>query len=251
MSMEPEPNDERAIMLTTFAAQGDERGVRRIIAADPGAVNELGVDGTSPLCAAALWGHIDVLRILLDSKASPGVRNESGPRWTALHAASLQEQGKACMLLLDYNADPQERDEEGVCPLDYASCSEAVWPIFAARGCERVNKDELVGKGVLRRASSALENQLTVEAESAASVGEEQSRRGLINQYSRPGSSYVVSREFPSRPGSSIPQSRPNGYGTSRVGTARRAPGRPIDILEEEESPATAAARTSLQSLGI
>lgn len=208
-------------MLTTFAASGDERGVRRVIEADPGAVNELGFDGTSPLCAAAMWGNVGILRLLLESMASPGIRNENGPRWTALHAAALQEQGKACLLLLDFKADPQARDVEGVTPCDYASCSEALWPLFAARGCQRVPKGTLVEKGVLRKASASLEQQLQAEA----AVSGDEARRGIVPEYSRPGSSYVVSREFPPRPGS-VAGMRPV---TGRKST------QPIDILEEED----------------
>lgn len=58
LSAVPEVNDSRALMLTSFAACGDVNGVLRVIEADPGAVNELGLDGTSPLCAAAMWGHV-------------------------------------------------------------------------------------------------------------------------------------------------------------------------------------------------
>lgn len=58
MSSEPLAGDTRALMLTSFAAAGDVAGVRRVLAADPGAVNELGLDGTSPLCAAAMWGQV-------------------------------------------------------------------------------------------------------------------------------------------------------------------------------------------------
>merc|ERR1719221_839284 len=185
---EPEPDDKRAVMLTPLVAAGDEHGVRRVLKADCGAVNELGLDGTSPLCAAALWGHMGILRLLLDAMASPSLRNENGPRWTPLHAAAIQEHGKACMLLLDYKANPKERDVEGVTPCDYASCSEAVWPLFAARGCERVAKNVLVEKGVLRKASGALEVQLQTEG-GGPSAGPEPGRRGLVTEYSRPGSS--------------------------------------------------------------
>ncbi|CAE7369357.1 ASB3 [Symbiodinium sp. CCMP2592] len=232
-SVQPEPNDSRAMMLAAFVASGDEAGVRRVIEADPGAVNEVGLDGTSPLCAAAMWGHVNILRLLLDSMASPALRNENGPQWTALHAAALQEEGKACMLLLEKRANPEERDLEGVTPCDYASVSEAVWPIFAAAGCSREGKEALVQKGVLRKASSTLEQQLEREAEQGPS------RRGLITEYSRPGSSYVVSREFPPRPGSSM--------GSGRLGTAARKPTRPIDILEEEgEAPDVSSMGRSL-----
>eukprot|EP00927_Polykrikos_kofoidii_P059697 TRINITY_DN54838_c0_g1_i1.p1 TRINITY_DN54838_c0_g1~~TRINITY_DN54838_c0_g1_i1.p1 ORF type:complete len:246 (+),score=46.32 TRINITY_DN54838_c0_g1_i1:91-828(+) len=245
MSLEPEPNDDRALMLATFAASGDEKGVQRVLASDPGAVNELGIDGTSPICAAALWGHAGILRLLLDAMASPDLRNESGPRWTALHAAALQEEGKACMLLLNFKANPHERDIEGVAPVDYASVSEAVWPLFGARGCQRVSKGDLVEKGVLRRASSALEQQLEAEAK-----GGQASRRGIISEYSRPGSSYVVSREFPPRPGSSAAMSR-RPSSTSRLSESANKNSRPIDILEEEESAGVQSCRSGLSGLGI
>lgn len=238
-NVEPEPDDIRAVMLTSFVASGDERGVRRVISQDPGAVNELGLDGTSPLCAAAIWGHIDILRLLLESMASPALRNDNGPRWTALHAAALQEEGKACMMLLDYRASPNERDVEGVTPCDYASVSEAVWPLFAARGCDRVPKAALVEKGVLRKASSTLEVEL--QGDGAKDKG----GRGIVTEYSRPGSSYVVTREYPPRPGSAI---------AKRLSSSRASARPPIDILEEEQeetSQQVNSVNVGLESLGL
>mmetsp|Transcript_23439 Transcript_23439/g.65630 ORF Transcript_23439/g.65630 Transcript_23439/m.65630 type:complete len:249 (+) Transcript_23439:106-852(+) len=232
VATEPEPDDKRAVMLTPLVAAGDEHGVRRVLKADCGAVNELGLDGTSPLCAAALWGHLGILRLLLDAMASPGMRNENGPRWTALHAAALQEHGKACMMLLEYKANPKERDCEGVTPCDYASCSEAVWPLFAAKGCERISKAALCEKGVLRKASSALESELMGKAS-------ETDQRGVVPEYSRPGSAYVLTREYPPRPGSAMPP------GTARTYTSQRS-GQLIDILaEEDEQPEDSGHRGS------
>jgi hypothetical protein len=253
IAMEPDPHDQRAIMLATVAANGDEQGARRIISRDPGAVNEPGLDGTTPLCSAAMWGHTAMLKLLLESMASPGIRNENGPRWTALHAAALQEDGKACMMLLDFKAEPDDTDRDGVTPCDYASCSEAIWPLFAARGCRRSPKDDLVKKGVLRRASSALEAQLEAEGSVEAAEQREamglptEARRGIVNEYSRPGSAYVVSQQFPPRPGSSM-----GGYsapGASRPTQSRRGNSRPIDILEEEDE--SEAASKGLRALNI
>mmetsp|Transcript_21862 Transcript_21862/g.61108 ORF Transcript_21862/g.61108 Transcript_21862/m.61108 type:complete len:270 (+) Transcript_21862:81-890(+) len=261
--IQPEPGDDRAMMLTTFVATNNEAGVRRVLARDPGAVNELGLDGTSPLCSAAMWGNDGLLRLLLESMASPHIRNDNGPMWTPLHAAALQEHGKACMLLLDYKADPQEKDAEGVTPCYYASCSEGVWPFFAARGCERVDKAELVQKGVLRKASSKLEAELAAQepapggADDAADAG----RRGLVTEYSRPGSAYVVTREFPPRPGSAAPPQSSPLRGSPLRGTPPRSGGsrqslRPIDILEEVDesalgTPSGASAAAGLRSLAF
>jgi len=241
-AIQPDDQDDRAMMLATFVAGGNEAGVRRIIDRDPGAVNEPGLDGTLPLCAAAMWDNMSMLRLLLEAKASPHARNDSGPRWTPLHAAALQENGKACMLLLEYRANPQLKDAEGVTQCEYASCSEGVWPIFAARGCQRVPKATLIEKGVLRKASSALVQQLEGRDDC----------RGLVNEYSRPGSAYVVSREFPARPGS-VQAKRLASSG--RLSISGRS-GTPIDILAEEDetveqtSPTTAAAQEGLKTLG-
>ena len=73
MSSEPLPGDTRALMLTSFAAAGDAHGVRRVLAADPGAVNELGLDGTSPLCAAAMWGQARCYALRLTKVCEAGL----------------------------------------------------------------------------------------------------------------------------------------------------------------------------------
>ena len=58
--------------------------------------------------------EVNILKTLLDSMASPALRNENGPQWTPLHAAALQEEGKACMLLMEGRANPLEKDTEGI-----------------------------------------------------------------------------------------------------------------------------------------
>jgi len=241
--------DDRAILLAPACADGNLAVMRRIIEKDPGAVNEPGEDGTTPLCAAAMWGHAEAMKLLLQSKAAPMTRNETGPRWTPLHAASLQEEGKLCMMLLSANADPNFRDVDGITPGDYASCSEAVWSLFAANGCTRSSKEDLLKQGVIRKVSSALEQQLQTEndPEAQASMGLPPSdRRGILPEFSRPGSAYVVSREHPPRPGSAM--TRP-GSSSARPASSARLSARPIDILEEEDE--TEAAGKGLKSLGI
>ncbi|OLQ05503.1 hypothetical protein AK812_SmicGene11315 [Symbiodinium microadriaticum] len=91
--------------------------------------------------------------------------------------------------------------------------------------------EQIIVQGVLIQTVGRL--RLEREAEQGPS------RRGLITEYSRPGSSYVVSREFPPRPGSSM--------GSGRLGIAARKPTRPIDILEEEgEAPDVSSMGRSL-----
>lgn len=214
-------------MLAAAAANGDLVTARKVIELDPNSVNAWGADGTTPLCAAVMWGHVEFVKLLISAGADPNLRNKGSAQWGPLHAAALQEHGKLCMSLIERDADPHMQDTMGVTPSDYASVSESVWPLFAARGCQRTTKDELVAKGVIRKVSEAFEQELATQ-----DLG---GRRGIIPEISRPGSAYVVSQEYPPRPGSSF---------------ANRAQCQQIDILAEDDEDTNHCAG-SLRTLGI
>lgn len=204
--------------------------------------NVWGLDGTTPLFAAALWDQPDIVRLLLSAAADPGQQNRSGRRPTALHAASLQENGKICMMLLGAKADPHSKDDVSVAPIDYASCSEAVWPHFAGTGCTRISKEDLVVKGVIRKASTNLEQELqALDSDRASTVATATAcstpcTTGIISEFSRPGSAYVLTSKHPPRPGSAATGNRPGSRSGSRNG--RRPSNSPIDILAEGDEGA-------------
>mmetsp|Transcript_82431 Transcript_82431/g.146120 ORF Transcript_82431/g.146120 Transcript_82431/m.146120 type:complete len:336 (-) Transcript_82431:236-1243(-) len=231
--------------LAAAAATGRLEDCRRILAST--GPNVWGPDGTSPLCAAALWDQFDVLQLLLEAAADPRLPNRSGFYPTALHCAALQEHGKICMALLRANADPHAVDGSGVTPTHYASCAEAVWPHFAAVGCLRASKEELVNKGVIRKASAALEHELealSLDHDEATTSGS--NKGGLVKEFSRPGSAYVVTAHCPPRPGSALPpgyaRSGSRGAIGSRGGSRKNS--QPIDILAEgDECDAASDAR--------
>ncbi|RHY99397.1 hypothetical protein DYB37_003830 [Aphanomyces astaci] len=75
----------------------------------------------------------------------------------ALHAAAFQEHGKVVRMLLEADADPFVRDTDGRTACDYASISEAIWPFFAARGCEKSLKPDLIDKGIIRKVENQAE----------------------------------------------------------------------------------------------
>jgi len=207
--------------LSAAAASGALEVCKQILARGLTGPNCHGPDGTTPLCAAAMWDNADVVRLLLQAEADVGLTNSNGSRPTALHVAAMQEHGKVCMTLLAAKGDPYALDGKGVTPVDLASCSEAVWPLFAAQGCTRTPKDELVARGVIRKASSALERDLA--------GGDSSGNRGILPEFSRPGSAYVITAHNPPRPGSAFHPMGSSMRPNSRLGTASR----PIDILEE------------------
>ncbi|ETV85359.1 hypothetical protein H257_03116 [Aphanomyces astaci] len=161
------------VQFAEAAANGSKTMVEFLL--DHGAdIDAPGKDGTTPLCAAALWGNEVMVKFLLARGARVSANND-GTGWTALHAAAFQEHGKVVRMLLEADADPFVRDTDGRTACDYASISEAIWPFFAARGCEKSLKPDLIDKGIIRK----VENQ-----------AEESGYEPAVAEYSRPGSSY-------------------------------------------------------------
>ncbi len=159
-------------------------------------LDAVGPDGICPLCAAAFWGNDEVVDLLLDASCDPNARNADMSGSTALHAAAAQEHGKIAHLLLQYGANPTLADSEGRTACDLASVSEAIWPLFAARGLQRTPKDELVRKGVIRKVPHAAEPAGGGHDEPGGHPPPQQAPPPPSSQhgvpfYSRPGSAYV------------------------------------------------------------
>eukprot|EP00811_Abedinium_folium_P002661 NODE_12442_length_1224_cov_5.144941.p1 GENE.NODE_12442_length_1224_cov_5.144941~~NODE_12442_length_1224_cov_5.144941.p1 ORF type:complete len:310 (-),score=79.12 NODE_12442_length_1224_cov_5.144941:295-1224(-) len=247
--------------LASAAASGLVEECRRIIERGRTDPNAHGPDGTTPLCAAAMWGHADVVKVLLKAAADPAQPNRTGARPTALHAAALQEHGKICMLLLASHADPHLADGCGVLPKDYASCSEALWPHFEAAGCKRSGKEDLITKSVIRKVSKTLEEELGGAAAAGADAGSAGTGRGLLPDFSRPGSSYVITAHHPPRPGSaggprpSSATCRPSSArlgASSRPSSVGRSRVEPIDVLSGgDDDRAKSTDSSGLKSLGL
>mmetsp|Transcript_68453 Transcript_68453/g.164370 ORF Transcript_68453/g.164370 Transcript_68453/m.164370 type:complete len:299 (+) Transcript_68453:81-977(+) len=233
--------------LAAAAAAGDAAACQEILSRGLTGPNAYGPDGTSPLFAASLWGHAEVVKVLLGARADPCQANRSRAGPSPLHAAALQEHGKVCMMLLGAKADPNTCDGSNISAADYASCSEAVWPQFAAVGCVRVPKEELVERGVIRRVSEALEEELRTAPPKKAPLA------GVLPEYSRPGSAYVFSGQHPPRPGSAMPKSLPSGRRQSGPGSARSRPTtqQTIDILGETAPDNRGAASDGTRSAGL
>ncbi|KAF5706214.1 ankyrin repeat-containing protein, partial [Fusarium globosum] len=71
----------------------------------------------TPLFRAAWWGHLEMVRILLDAKADIEAADDSG--WRPLHAA--YDNAGITSLLLDKGAQVSAKTEEGLTALDLAA----------------------------------------------------------------------------------------------------------------------------------
>ncbi|XP_045168751.2 ankyrin repeat and SOCS box protein 11-like isoform X2 [Mercenaria mercenaria] len=139
--------------LSTLAQEGDEQLIEQFL------TENIKLEGNGPdviqsqLYIACFWGIKDVVDHLLRNKTDVNRQNKL-TLWTPLHAATFQEYGPIVMLLLEYGAKPDSPDSVGRTPIDFASASDKIWPHFAALGCKRVSRAELVEKRVLRPSSS-------------------------------------------------------------------------------------------------
>ncbi|MEV5738935.1 ankyrin repeat domain-containing protein [Microbispora rosea] len=78
-----------------------------------------------PLCAAACWNHAETVQALLDGGADPDAAEEGG--WTPLLWAAANGNLEVADILLDAGADPGRADDDGDTPLTLAA-------IFGAYG---------------------------------------------------------------------------------------------------------------------
>ncbi|XP_020629069.1 ankyrin repeat and SOCS box protein 3-like isoform X1 [Orbicella faveolata] len=159
--------------LTTAAATGDEKSVKAIL--DRGVdANSCSPEGFRPICIAAFWGYNTIVQLLLNRGADVNACNR-GTNWTALHCATFQGHGKVVMSLMNHNPDLSIRDNLGRSAVDFASALDAIWPFFAAAGCKRTPKAELIRKDIVKK----------VEVGDGKIVNTDKA------YFSRPGSAYV------------------------------------------------------------
>ncbi|XP_032229259.1 ankyrin repeat and SOCS box protein 3 [Nematostella vectensis] len=175
--------------LTTASANGDEKEVSYLLehGANP---NSYSSQGFLPLSIAAFWGYSNIVRLLLKNGADVNGCNK-GTKWTALHCASFQGHGKVVMVIMEYSPDLHLQDSLGRTPIDFASALDNIWPFFAAAGCQRTSKTELVRLDIVKKVS-AREEQIPVSDKA---------------YFSRPGSAYVIQTQ--------------SLYGSGRTGVSR------------------------------
>jgi len=93
--------------LTVASALNDLAAVRSMLDADPSRIVEQRPDDRRPLYAAADFGRLDIVHLLLERGADPTWPDaDSSDRGAALHAAARRGDREMVTLLLKHHADP-------------------------------------------------------------------------------------------------------------------------------------------------
>ncbi|CAH1250098.1 CDKN2A [Branchiostoma lanceolatum] len=160
--------------LATAVAEGNTPEVQSLLSQRVQG-NVQSSQGFHPLCLAAFWGYSDIVELLLKNGAEINACN-SGTMWTALHCAAFQGHGKVIMKLMQHSPDLQMKDAKGRTAADFASALDAIWPFFAAAGCKRTPKSELIRLDIVQKVKDIDPNLPQSD----------------VAHFSRPGSAYVM-----------------------------------------------------------
>ena len=118
-----QPESSPALIATVRRNDLDGASVELAAGADIDAQDPL--SGVTPLSWAALHGHSEVARLLIEHDADLDVRNRDGAR--PLHAAAFLGHAAVVKLLIESGADIEARDDKGATPAD---ATRANWSII-------------------------------------------------------------------------------------------------------------------------
>jgi ankyrin repeat protein len=129
--------------LTVASAVGDIDRVRAILDDDPAAIRRMRGSGRRPLTAAVEFGHLAIVKLLLERGADPNWPESGAERGAALRLAVGDEINREFVeLLLAHGADPNSGVDSG---------GTATWaaipafrPLLIARG-GRLSAEDLIG----------------------------------------------------------------------------------------------------------
>ena len=105
------------------SALGDLDTVRKLVAANSGAVNAFAADGFYPLGLAAFFGHRAIVEFLLKNGANVRMAARNAQKVTALNGAVARRDIEIVKMLLGAGADPNARQERGFAPLHDAAAN--------------------------------------------------------------------------------------------------------------------------------
>jgi hypothetical protein len=121
--------DDKAAGFHQAALRGNLQAVRRYIEAGANLNAREPGGGSTPLLIAAMFGHPEVARALIDAGADVNQKNNDGT--TPLLAAALFAHPQIVRALLDAGADKSIRNASGATPLDVVTTPfESIKPVY-------------------------------------------------------------------------------------------------------------------------
>lgn len=107
--------------LFEACAVGKIEKVKSILKKKPAVVNDFAPDGFQPIGLASFFGHVEVVRFLLESGAEVNTPSHNGLKVTPLNSAAAGRHYEIAMLLLEKGANPNIRQEGDFVPLHSAA----------------------------------------------------------------------------------------------------------------------------------
>lgn len=107
--------------LFEACAVGKVERVKSILKRKPKLLNEFSPDGFQPLGLASFFGHVEVVRFLLELGAEVNTPSLNGLKVTPLNSAAAGRHYEIAMLLLERDANPNIRQEGDFVPLHSAA----------------------------------------------------------------------------------------------------------------------------------
>lgn len=114
---------DKTIVLTIFeaSATGKINHVIRMLARDPELVNTYADDGFQPLGLACFFGHYDTAEYLTKAGAPLNAPSRNELKSASIHSATAGRHEKIVKMLLDNRAEPNVREQGGYTPLHVAA----------------------------------------------------------------------------------------------------------------------------------
>lgn len=114
---------DKTITLTLFesSATGKINHVIRLLARDPELVYAYAEDGFQPLGLACFFGHYDTAEYLIRAGAPINGPSRNELKAAPIHSAAAGKYEKIVKMLLDHRADPNVREQGGYTPLHIAA----------------------------------------------------------------------------------------------------------------------------------
>lgn len=103
------------------ASIGDIDTLNPLIKNDPSHINSYSNDGFTPLGLASFFGHIELVKLLLDQGADPNIAANNSFKVTPLHSACAISNYDIAKILIEKGANVNAKQIQGVTPLHSAA----------------------------------------------------------------------------------------------------------------------------------